>query len=87
MEQRCRYWNLYDIGDKFSWGKVPTREGRTVFIDAFTNMQKVLVVYFGIHFDRSCQEVLEVLEDDEDILQGYIQTRFETSLALYFQDI
>ena len=35
-----------------------------------TNVQKVLVVYFGIHFGTSCQEALDVLEDDDDILQA-----------------
>lgn len=47
--------------DEFSWGKAPTIGGRTVFIGAFTNMQGVLVVYFGICYDKLCQEVSEIL--------------------------
>ena len=77
--------------ENFKWGQAPTNEGRTIFLDAFTNLQKVLVVYFGKHFATSCEEVLDALKHNDDIFQyyddAYIQIRFEMSLSKFFQDV
>lgn len=77
--------------ENFKWSRAPTNEGRTIFFDAFTNLQKVLVVYFGDHFATSCQEVLDALKHNDDIFQyyddSYIQIRFEMSLSKFFQDV
>lgn len=76
---------------KYLWKNTPTREGRTLFLEAFTNLQKVLVVYYGTHYSTCCSEVLEILDEDEDILRtfndSYIQIRFEVALSHFFQDV
>ena len=73
------------------WGDAPTREGRASFTDAFTNFQQVLVVYFGYSFDKSFEEILELLQDDEDVLQeyndSYIQIKMEMVISQFYQDI
>ena len=46
--------------DNISWGRSPTRYGRVALLDAFTNLQKVLVVYFGNDFSTCCEDVIEM---------------------------
>ena len=77
--------------DSIKWGKSPTREGRAAFTDAFTNFQRVLVVYFGNDYSECCKDVLDVLNEDEDILQeyndSYIQIKMEMAISLFYHDI
>ena len=60
-------------------------------MDAFTNFQQVLVVYFGYSFENSFKEILELLQEDEDILQeyndSYIQIKMEMTISQYYQDV
>ena len=69
------------------WGKSPTREGRAAFTDAFTNLQRVLVVYYGNDYSECCKDVLDVLNEDDDILQeyndSYIQIKLEMAISLF----
>jgi hypothetical protein len=77
--------------ENVKWGKSPTREGRAAFTDAFTNFQKVLVVYFGNDYNECCKDVLDILNEDEDILQeyndSYIQVKMEMAISLFYHDI
>jgi hypothetical protein len=77
--------------EHYEWGQAPPNEGRTIFFDAFTNLQKILVVYFGSHFATSCEEVLDALKHNDDIFQyyddTYIQIRLEMALSKFFQDV
>ena len=77
--------------DNVKWGKSPTREGRAALTDAFTNFQKVLVVYFGNNYNTCFEDVLEVLNEDDDILQdyndSYIQIKFEMTISLFYHDV
>lgn len=76
---------------KYLWGNTPTREGRTMLVQAFTNFQKVMVVYFGMNYETCCDEVLNVLEENMDVLRkfndSYLQVRFEMVLSRFFQDV
>lgn len=76
---------------KYLWGNTPTREGRTMTVQAFTNFQKVMVVYFGSCYDTCCDDVLNVLEENKDVLRkfndSYLQIRFEMVLSRFFQDV
>lgn len=75
----------------YRWENKPTTEGRTLFLEAFTNFQKVLVVYYGTEYSECFTEVINILEDDDDILQmyndSYIQIRFEVAISQFFQDV
>lgn len=77
--------------DNIKWGKSPTREGRAAFTDAFTNFQKVLVVYFGSCYSTCCEDVIGILNEDDDILQdyndSYIQIKFEMAISLFYHDV
>ena len=77
--------------ESVKWGKSPTREGRAAFVNAFTNFEKVIVVYFGNDYISCCTRVLEVLNDDDDILQefndSFIQVKLEMVISLFFHDI
>jgi hypothetical protein len=77
--------------DSIKWGKSPSREGRAGFTDAFTNFQRVLVVYFGNDYSECCKDVLDVLNEDDDILQeyndSYIQIKLEMAISLFYHDI
>ena len=77
--------------DSIKWGKAPSREGRAAFTDAFTNFQRVLVVYFGNDYSECCKDVLDVLNEDDDILQeyndSYIQIKLEMAISLFYHDI
>ena len=73
------------------WGNTPTREGRTMLVDAFTNLQKVLVVFYGRHYNTCCEDVIAVLEENADVLRkfndSFLQVKFEIVLSLFFQDV
>ena len=75
----------------YVWGNTPTREGRTMLVDAFTNFQKVLVVFYGTHYNNCCEDVVEVLEENADVLRkfndSFLQVKFEMVLSQFFQDI
>jgi hypothetical protein len=76
---------------KVQWKNTPTRDGRTYFLEAFTNLQKVLVVYYGMHFITCCKDVIEILDEDDDVLRtfndSYTQAKFEVVISQFFQDI
>jgi hypothetical protein len=76
-------------GDNFTWGRSATIYGRKAFEDVFKNLQKMLVVYFGNCYSACCEDVLEVLNDDNDILQefndNYIQIKLEMAISMFFQ--
>ena len=55
----------------YVWGNAPTREGRTMLVDAFTNLQKVLVVFYGRHYNTCCEDVIAVLEENADVLRKF----------------
>ena len=78
-------------GDNFTWGRSATIYGRKAFEDAFTNFQKMLVVYFGNCYNTCCEDVLEVLKDDSDVLQdfndNFIQIKLEIAISMFFHDI
>ena len=77
--------------DSAKWGKSPTREGRAAFTDAFTNFQKVLVVYFGNCYSTCFEDLLGILNEDDDVLQdyndSYIQVKFEMTISLFYHDV
>lgn len=78
-------------GDNFQWGRSATIYGRKSFEDAFTNLQKMFVVYFGNCYSSCCEDVLEVLRDKGDDLQdfndNYIQAKLEIAISMFFHDI
>jgi hypothetical protein len=78
-------------GDNFTWGRSATIYGRKAFEDVFKNLQKMLVVYFGNCYSACCEDVLEVLNDDNDILQefndNYIQIKLEMAISMFFHDV
>ena len=75
----------------YVWGNAPTREGRTMLVDAFINLQKVLVVFYGTHYNSCCEDVINVLEENADVLRkfndSFLQVKFEMVLSQFFQDI
>ena len=75
----------------YIWGNAPTREGRTMLVDAFTNLQKVLVVFYGMQYNTCCGDVIAVLEENADVLRkfndSFLQVKFEMVLSQFFQDI
>ena len=78
-------------GDNFTWGRSATIYGRKALEDAFRNLQKVLVVYFGNCYDACCEDVLKILNDDDDVLQDYndhyIQIKLEMAISMFFHDV
>ena len=73
--------------DGIKWGKSPTREGRAAFTDAFTNFQKVLVVYFGNDYSECCKDVLNVLDILQEYNDSYKQIKMEMAISLFYHDI
>jgi hypothetical protein len=75
----------------YNWSSAPTREGRTMLVQVFSNLQKVMVVYHGKNYGSCCEDVLTLLEENADILRkfndAYIQIKFEMTLSQFFQDI
>ena len=76
---------------KYLWGNTPTREGRTMLVLAFTKFQKVMVMYFGMNCESYCDDVLNVLEENMDVLHkfndSYLQVKFEMVISRFFQDV
>ena len=61
----------------YVWGNAPTREGRTMLVDAFTNLQKVLVISYGTHYNTCCEDVIAVLEEKAGVEKSsFIAARF-----------
>ena len=78
-------------GDNFTWGRSAAIYGRKAFEDASTKFQKLLVVYFGDCYSACCEDVLEILKDDSDVLQdcndNYIQIKLEMVISMFFHNI
>ena len=76
--------------DNIIWGRSPTRYGRLAFLDAFTNFQKVLVVYFGNDLSTCCEDIIEILIEEKDVLQNFndsfIQVKLEMAISLFYQN-
>ena len=62
-----------------------------MLVDAFTNLQKVLVVFYGMQYNTCCEDVIAVLEENADVLRkfndSFLQVKFEMVLSQFFQDI
>ena len=41
--------------ETYSWGHTPTREGRTLLEEAFTNLRKVMVIFHGYKYSTCCE--------------------------------
>ena len=58
---------------------------------AFTKFQKVMVMYFGMNCESYCDDVLNVLEENMDVLHkfndSYLQVKFEMVISRFFQDV
>jgi hypothetical protein len=52
-------------------GEVPDSRRSAAFVDAFTNFEKVIVVYFGNDYISCYAGVLDVLNVDDDSLQDF----------------